>query len=370
MFNRTIVSVLSLATLASVSFAQSAPPAPSAGEINAMKNTAAKNKDKKPEKVSSLLKKSNATMNEAQDAYLDGDAKKAVKLYRQALQEMTDVELQHPDRAGSAEFAPLRFRKALCETEIDRIMLEEVTANARSVAVTDTTELEKKRAERKLAAKKHNIPDPAQTLSSRKSAQAGGDASAKAAVKTADAKKKDDPKKSETIREKKTAEGEKLKNLAKPLKREEIPGELELAKDMHSIGKFEKTTESLIRILRADPDHKEARFMLALTHVQSGHGEDAVILIEDLVADYPKDTAVLLLAAAAYTAAGQSMTAMDKLDAAIRNEPARPDAYRNMAWLLAGMTPESTENAEAYYRRSVKLGAARDAELEKLLGFN
>ena len=83
---------------------------------------------KKPEKVSSLLKKSNATMNEAQDAYIDGDIKKAVKLYRRALQEMIEVEERHPTRAKRAEFAPLRFRKALCETEIDRIMLEEVTA--------------------------------------------------------------------------------------------------------------------------------------------------------------------------------------------------------------------------------------------------
>ncbi len=358
---------LALLFLALDAFAQSAKPAPSAGEINALKS-ADDESDKKPEKVSSLLKKSNATMNEAQDAYIDGDIKKAVKLYRRALQEMIEVEERHPTRANSAEFAPLRFRKALCETEIDRIMLEEVTANARSVAVTDTTELEKKRAERKLAAKQHNIPDPAHKLSSRKSAQTATEKSAKPAV----AKKDDTVKKStkaESIREKKTVDSEKIKNLAKPLKAEEIPGMLEFAKDMHSIEKFDKATESLIRILRAAPDHKEARFMLALIHVQSGHGDDAVILIEDLVADYPKDTAVLLLAAGAYAAAGQNMTALDQLDAAIRNEPARPDAYRNMAWLLAKMTPEKTENAEAYYRKSVKLGASRDKELEKLLGF-
>ena len=40
----------------------------------------------------------------------------------------------------------------LLATEIDRILLEEMNATARTMAVTDTTALEAKRAERKKAA--------------------------------------------------------------------------------------------------------------------------------------------------------------------------------------------------------------------------
>lgn len=354
----TLALLLAFAVLTTT--AQTNITAPTAGEINALKTNEARSKNKKPPKVSELLKKSNDTMNLAQDAYIDGDAKKAIDLYRRALRELTNVELQNPERAAGAEFAPLRFRKALCETEIDRIMLEEVTANARSIAVTDTSELEKKREERKQAARKHKLPDPAHKLSASKSAQ------------TADSKKteeKDKAQKPKLIQAKKTVETEKLKDSATPLKAEEIAGVLESAKDLHSVGKFDKAIEALIAILKVAPDHKESRFMLALIHVQSGNGEDAVILIEDLVSDYPRETSVLLLAAAAYVAAGQPMVALDRLDEAVRCEPNRPDAYRNIAWLLTSLTPDKTENAEAYYRQSVKLGAKRDAELEKLLGF-
>ena len=91
----------------------------------------AKDKETKP-KVSVLLKDANEFMSQAQTAYVDGHSKQAIELYRKALAEIARVERENEKQVATSEFAPVRFRKALCETEIDRIMLEDVSANARS----------------------------------------------------------------------------------------------------------------------------------------------------------------------------------------------------------------------------------------------
>ena len=112
-------------------------------------------------KVSELLKKANDLVLEAQAAYVDGDNTKAIELYREALKEIERVEQENPSRMNSSEFAPVRFRKALCETEVDRIILEDANATARTLSVTDTSDLEKKRADRKRQAKSDNVPEKA-----------------------------------------------------------------------------------------------------------------------------------------------------------------------------------------------------------------
>lgn len=105
----------------------------------------AKSKKEEPPKVSVLMKEANDLMSQAQSSYVDGEAKEAIELYRKALAEIVRVERENPNRVASAEFAPVRFRKALCETEIDRILIEEVSASSRTVAVSDTRALEEKR---------------------------------------------------------------------------------------------------------------------------------------------------------------------------------------------------------------------------------
>ena len=59
---------------------------------------------------------------------------------------------------------------------------------------------------------------------------------------------------------------------------------------------------------------------------------------------------------------------MDALDKAMKVEPKRPDGYLNMAWLLLEMNTKESGEAEMYYRQAVKLGAARDRDIERRLG--
>ena len=314
----------------------------------------AKDKEKKP-KVSELLKDANEYMTQAQSAYIDGKAKEAVEFYRKSLAEIARVERENEKDVGSSEFAPLRFRKALCETEIDRIMLEEVNATARTVAVTDTRALEVKREERKKAAETNNVPERAVKLASKQGSEKTGEA---APVEDVSEKGKDLPALS-------TNAVARAEDPSKPFN---VKEELEWAKDMISVDRFEDANKALMKILKLQPEHREARFLLALSHVQQGHPADAVVIFEDLLADNANDVSVLLLAAGAYVANGHYSKAMDALDKAMKVDPKRPDGYLDMAWLLLEMNPKGSDEAEMYYRQSVKLGGARDRDIERRLG--
>ena len=317
-----------------------------AGAFAVPQPACAKEKEKKP-KVSELLKDANDMMSQAQAAYIDGKSREAIELYRKALGEIARVEKENEKQAGTSEFAPVRFRKALCETEIDRIMLEEVNATARTVAVTDTTALEAKRAERKKAAETNNVPEAAVKLSVK---QGAGKETSEQAAKGGDKAEQKDKKDAEP---------------AKPLN---VKEELEWAKDMISVDRFDDAEKSLMTILKQTPDHREARFLLALSRVRQGRSADAAVIIDDLLADNAKDESVLLLAAGNHVAAGAYAKAMEALDKAMKADPKRPDGYLNMAWLLLEMNPKETGEAEMYYRQAIKLGGARDRDIERRLG--
>ena len=300
-------------------------------------------KEKTP-KVSALMKEANELMSQAQAAYVDGEAKKAIELYRKSLAEIARIEQEHPQAVATSEFAPVRFRKALCETEIDRIMMEEVNATARTVAVTDTTELEAKRAERKRVAETNNMPEATVMLTSKQGTQPA----------PAGAPETDVP--------------ESQDKAADPDKPLNVKQELEWAKDMLSVDRFDDAEKALIKVLRKEPENRDARFLMALARVQQGKFSEAVVVLDDLLADNASDESTLLLAAGAYAAMGNYSKAMDTLDKAMKVDPKRPDGYHDMAWLLLEMKPKESGEAELYYRQAVKLGGARDRDLERRLG--
>jgi tetratricopeptide (TPR) repeat protein len=299
-------------------------------------------KAKKPQ-VLELIKPAIDFMTKAQESYIEDDSKKAISLLRDALAVLIQVEQDNPDWASSPEFAPVRFRKAICETEIERIMLEEAQASSRTIAVTDTRELEKIRAERKSAAATNRVIEVTRKLHSKLS---GAEVDAEAVA--ADVQ---------------NIEGKSVSD--KPVK---ISEELDWAKDMILVGRFNEADQSLVRVLKKDPENKEARFLMALSKVEQGNPMDALIVLADLMEDAPSDEAILLLAAGAHLATGSYAKSMEILDNIMKTNPQRPDAYLNMAWLLLDMRPDTTAEAELYYRQGVKLGLTRNRELERRLG--
>lgn len=301
----------------------------------------------KPKKVSELLREANTLMSRAQDTYVNGDSRDAIALYRKSLEEIRRVERENPERIGTPEFAPVKFRRALCEAEIDRIILEEANATARTLTVSDTAELEKKRAARKKEAREKHIPEAAVPLSSKR---ADGRAVEKEKPSPAG---KDGPGEDSGA------------DAGKPV---DIADELEFAKDMLSIDRLQDARRSLRKILKNDPDHREGRFLMAILQLREGRPADASMVLDDLLADFPSDEAALLLAAGARFSEGLYSKAMDFLDKAMRVNPKRPDGYYNMAWMLLEMNPNDPADPERYYRQAVKLGGPRDRDLERRLG--
>jgi len=303
-------------------------------------------------KVSELLEEVNKTMTEAQEIYVDGDSDKAISLYRKALVEIKKIEMQHQDRVTSSEFAPLRFRRALCETEIDRLLLEQVSIASRTVAVTDTRELEQKRLQRQKEAQTNQFAKVSTKLSAK------GDSGIIESKTVAIEQEADETKASAPQDDKTQTPPEKFN----------VEMELDWIKDLIEVEKYEDADKSLIKVLRADPDNFKGRYLMALVRIRLGKYEDAQIVVEDLTEDYEQNEAVLMLAAGVYATTQQYPKAMTMLDKALKIAPKRPEGYLNMAWLLLDMNPAEISDPEMYYRRSVELGGARDVELEKRLG--
>ena len=297
-------------------------------------------------KVTQLMEEVNTIMSEAQEVYVEGESDKAVELYRKALMEIKKIEAKHPDRVNHSGFAPLRFRRVLCETEIDRILLEQVSVASRSVAVTDTRELEQKRLERKNEAETNRLAKVSKKLTA---------------------------KTGSGIIESKTVAAPESAAAQSASGKEEAPAvdvavQLAWAGDMLDAENFDEVEKALINVLRAEPSNFKARYMMALARMRQGKFADAQIVMEDLLEDYGRNEGVLLLAAGLYAATQQYAKAMTMLDKTLKLAPSRPEGYLNMAWLLLEMNPRELNDPEMYYRRSVELGGARDGELEKRLG--
>ena len=115
--------------------------------------------DAKP-RLHRLLENANDLIEQAEDAALDGDAEKALELYNSALTNLVDVAAKNPDRAEKPEFAPLRNKIAATSAAIDSIRFAQVNRNIRAVAVTDTTELQRKYDEEQARKKGLKKPEP------------------------------------------------------------------------------------------------------------------------------------------------------------------------------------------------------------------
>ena len=98
-------------------------------------------------RISELMEPATELIDEASDLAADGKVDESVEKYRKALYELDRIERENPERAKSAEFATLRNKRAYVNAAIDSMLLSQVKQNAKVVAVSDTTELEKKLAE-------------------------------------------------------------------------------------------------------------------------------------------------------------------------------------------------------------------------------
>ncbi len=301
----------------------------------------------KPPKLHVLMQTANDYIEEAQVCELNGDGDKAIDYYKKALAELDKIVAENPERAETAEFAPLRNKAAVCTIQIDAIKLEQVNANERRVAVTDTTELQKKYDA------KHGI----KRLKSEKDSAA------------------EDAKKKEEEASKKKAEEEAARKKAAELAAKEkaeresattIEGFLEDAKDAIASGKYDAASKSLVAAMKIDPENWDARYLMAYVHVAREDYDAADVLFTDILEDRPDNVSALLLHAASLMARGSYAEAQKSVTKAIKSNPSYYAGYYDMATLLVEMG-SSKETAKKYYDIGRSHGGPRDDELEKLL---
>lgn len=113
---------------------------------------------RKQPRMSELMEPASVLIDEASDLAADGKSREAVEKYREALAELDRIERENPDRTGKPEFATVRNKRAYVNAAIDSMLMSQVKENAKAVAVSDTTELEKKLAAERAAKSGEKAP--------------------------------------------------------------------------------------------------------------------------------------------------------------------------------------------------------------------
>ena len=259
--------------------------------------------DKEPPRISELMEPATLLIDEAADLAADGKVDESVEAYRKALAELDRIERENPDRAKSQEFATLRNKRAYVNAAIDSMLMSQVKANARAVAVSDTTALERKYAAERARRRGEDAPSEAEATGAR------------------------------------PTQGARREALPPSPRRE---------------------PERPVAPARSLRD----RAMNALARGDFGTAER---LIDDMLAEKPNGAAALNLRAALEAKQGKLKAAEATLDQAIMSNPRSPFAYYNMARLLLGRGADGVSAARRYYETGRAVGGAVDAELEEAL---
>ena len=294
-----------------------------------------------PPRLHRLLEPANDYIELAQDASLNGDSEKAIENYRLALGELDRVEAEHPDRAESSEFAPLRLRRATCMAAIDAIRFAQVNENVRPVSVTDTTELQKRWEKLHGFADEEDEDKTPVQASSKEEKKKTPLTEEKEEAKPVPPKKEEEeakpapPPKEEV---KPTPPPEEKKPLSPPEEKKPVP-------------------------LPAD---WSGRIAQAMSDLRAQDYAAADVLLESMLHERPKDLNALLLRAAAQAGTKSYYAAQRTLERAMRAHPRSYLPYYNLANLLIQQNGD-LEAAREYYELGRTVGGPVNKALETRL---
>ena len=284
--------------------------------------------DAKP-RLHRLLENANDLIEQAEDAALDGNAEKALELYNSALTNLVDVAEKNPDRAEKPEFAPLRNKIAATSAAIDSIRFSQVNQNIRAVAVTDTTELQKKYDEEQAKKKGLKLPEE---------------------------EKKEEPKKAEE----KKVEPKPESKPESPKKAEDKPAPEKLSPPAASAPVKKTVPSKSVAVAGLDD-----KLQTALNEIQSKDYAAADLLLADLEKERPNDLNVLILRAAAQNGLKYHLAARRTLEKAMRAHPKHYLPYYNLAYLMFKLEGEGPASAKQYYELGRTFGGPQDLRLER-----
>ncbi|MBQ3315180.1 MAG: hypothetical protein IJG70_04390 [Kiritimatiellae bacterium] len=263
-------------------------------------------------RVSVLMEPASTNIDAATDFEYDGKFDEAIACYEAALRALDMVEAEYPDQMDKPEFTTVKTKRAYVKTKIDTLKFLQVKENSKAVAVSDTTELEKKLAEEKAAAAKAATPatEPAaEEPTPAPAAEVPASAPAPAAPAPA----------------------------AKPAAKPAAPAPAKALSRQQRIAKA-----------IADGDYAAADADIAET-----------------LRTKPNDAAALNLRAMMESAQGKLRDAEHTLDQAIQSNPKSYHAYYNMARLILRAYPDNKDGARRYYETGRAMGGPRNAALEE-----
>ena len=275
-----------------------------------------KGEDVSKPRISDLMEPASMLIDTAADYAEEGKINEAVAEYRKALAELDRIEVENPDRVGTTEFATVNNKRAYIDAAVDSLLLKQAQQNARAVAITDTTELEKRYAR----LKGRDVPEgrPAEDRQPPAPARSAADAPAEAPAGPA---------------------------VAESAERAEIKA-----------------------LLAADPRNRKARLRLVLVDLNDKDYAAAKLTLRELLAEKPNDAAALNMRAAVETEEGDYKAAERTLDQSIQSNPRSYYAYYNMARLFIKTRGASGKaSARRYYETGRTFGGPADPELEGLL---
>ena len=261
-------------------------------------------------RVSELMEPASTNIDAATDFEYDGKFDEAIACYAAALRALDMIEAEYPDQMKKPELTTVKTKRAYVKTKIDTLKFLQVKENSKAVAVSDTTELEKKLAEEKAAAAKAATPatEPAaEGPTPAPAAEVPASAPAPAAPAAKRAAKRAAPAPSKAL--------SRQQRIAKAL---------------------------------ADGDYAAADADIAET-----------------LRTKPNDAAALNLRAMMESAQGKFRDAEHTLDQAIQSNPKSYHAYYNMARLILRAYPDNKDGARRYYETGRAMGGPRNAALEE-----
>lgn len=256
-------------------------------------------------RISELMEPASTNIDAATDFEFDGKFDEAIAGYEAALRELDKVEAEYPDQMDKPEFTTVKTKRAYVRAKIDTLKFLQVKENSKAVAVSDTTELEKKLAAEKAAAAKAATPEP------------------------------------EPEAEKPAPEPEKP-SVEKP-----APAPAKPAPKKPAPAKALSRQQRIAKAI-ADGDYAAADADIAET-----------------LRTRPNDAAALNLRAMMESAQGKYRDAEHTLDQAIQSNPKSYHAYYNMARLILKAYPDNKDGARRYYETGRAVGGPRNAALEE-----
>lgn len=287
--------------------------------------------EKKPPRMSELMEESSILIDEAFDLAAQGKISEAVEKYKKAYEELEKLEFQYPDRAATSEFSTVRNKKAYVSTSIDSLLLKQASENARAVAVTDTTELEK-RYESEMKAKAAGLP-----------------------VEDED----DEPEESKSATK---------ENAPSQHKKAEGVNEAARASARNAAAASERRGK-IAKIAAENPTNRKAKIMLAVEDLKNKEFDAAELTIKELLVEKPNDATALNLKAAVEAARGDYEKAKSTLHQLIQSNPKNHSGYYNLAKLIIKFEGAAGKAAaKRYYDTARKYyGGPKDEKLEDLL---